>query len=350
MPRSPARRSSRAARSKPKQRDPLDQQARRHHDGRGRELDQQLRPRPEPAHVVGQADHEKSCRPREEWPHRRPRRMDRPARDRSARRATSRGSPPGRRPRRPGVGRNGHEPSGLLGRLPVQAASQPVQPAGSAPGPGRHYSARAAGNTVNANRRYRNRRSGPQPAHAVPRGVARRCRQRCRSDRPRGRGGDAGGGVESAHSRAPDAGSRVHRIARKGGVTPLRLQLGGARPRAGDAIVPHPDAHSEAGSDPRPEPAGVSDACSSRGSHRDCAVRDSSSTGTTSRTRSRRSAGRAPSRREGDRAKRAAMGKAGDRTPRRVAGARGMAGARIQSESRRCLRSTGRCLYTSIGR
>ena len=38
------------------QRDPLDQQARRHHDDGGRELDQQLRHHSESAHVVGQAD------------------------------------------------------------------------------------------------------------------------------------------------------------------------------------------------------------------------------------------------------------------------------------------------------
>ena len=47
--------------------------------------------------------------------------------------------------RRPGAGRNAYEPSGRLGRLPVQAASNPVQSRESAAGPGRHYSARAAG-------------------------------------------------------------------------------------------------------------------------------------------------------------------------------------------------------------
>ena len=46
------------------QRDALDQQARRHHDRRRGELDQQLRRRSQPAHVVDQADQEDQCRRR----------------------------------------------------------------------------------------------------------------------------------------------------------------------------------------------------------------------------------------------------------------------------------------------
>ena len=147
-------------------------------DRRRRELEQQLRHR-------SRARARRRCKPTRKirppaiknGPHRRPGEGIDGVRDRTAatsNRPENRGQDHGHAAQaRDGTGMNLPPAWGVYQSKP---ASNPVQPRGSAAGPGRHYSTPSSRYTVNANRRYRNRRSGPQPAHAVPRG--------CRWPRP----------------------------------------------------------------------------------------------------------------------------------------------------------------------
>ena len=144
--------------------------------------------------------------------------MNRPQPDRS--RATSHSARPAARH----DGQSAQAGDGMRMNLPAAGGvyqskprRSPVQPAGSTTGQGGTTQARAAGTQSMRTAVIVLGDLGRSPRmqyHAVSLADGRK---RCRSDRPRGRGGDAGGGVESAHSRAPPARPRVPNRA-KGGV------------------------------------------------------------------------------------------------------------------------------------